>query len=135
QAGRSGDLQRPHPGTDAAGPAPGRTARGEGNAGDGMAGTGRPTGGLGMLTPEPSLQLWLPADPAWVRPDMNGVRLLACGQLQLSMDEAQAFAAMLRPVFDEAGMQLEISTPDRWHLRLPADMPLPDFDAPEQALG
>lgn len=78
---------------------------------------------------------WLSADPAWVRPDMNGVRLLACGQLQLSMDEAQAFAAMLRPVFDEAGMQLEVSTPDRWHLRLPADMPLPDFDAPEQALG
>lgn len=78
---------------------------------------------------------WLSADPAWVRPDMNGVRLLACGQLQLSMDEAQVFAAMLRPVFDEAGMQLEVSTPDRWHLRLPADMPLPDFDAPEQALG
>src|SRR3546814_1479129 len=32
-------------------------------------------------------------------------------------------------------MQLEISTPDRWHLRLPPDTPLPDFAAPEQALG
>ena len=79
--------------------------------------------------------LWLSADPAWVQPDMNGVRLLACGQLQLGMDEALALAEPLRPVFDEAGMQLEVSSPDRWHLRLPADTPLPNFAAPEQALG
>lgn len=79
--------------------------------------------------------IWLSADPAWVQPDMNGVRLLACGQLQLSMDEAQALAEPLKPVFDEAGLQLEISTPDRWHLRLPAGATLPSFAAPEQALG
>lgn len=79
--------------------------------------------------------IWLSADPAWVQPDMNGVRLLACGQMQLDMDAAQALAEPLRPIFDEAGMQLEISTPDRWHLRLPPDTPLPDFAAPEQALG
>jgi hypothetical protein len=78
---------------------------------------------------------WLSADPAWVQPDMNGVRLLACGRLQLSMAEAQAFASALQPVFDEAGMQLQISTPDRWHLRLSSDTPLPHFAAPEQALG
>ena len=78
---------------------------------------------------------WLSADPAWVQPDMNGVRLLACGQMQLDMDEAQALAEPLRPVFDEAGMQLKISTPDHWHLRLPGDTPLPGFAAPEQALG
>ncbi|TPG10316.1 phosphoglycerate mutase [Rhodanobacter glycinis] len=78
---------------------------------------------------------WLSADPAWVQPDMNGVRLLACGRLQLGMDEAHALAAPLRPVFDEAGIQLEISTPDRWHLKLPANTPLPGFAAPEQALG
>jgi hypothetical protein len=78
---------------------------------------------------------WLSADPAWVQPDMNGVRLLACGQLQLSMDDAQAFAAPLLPVFDEAGLQLRISTPDHWHLRIPHGMSLPDFAAPEQALG
>jgi hypothetical protein len=79
--------------------------------------------------------IWLSADPAWVQPDMNGVRLLACGQMQLDMDAAQALAELLRPVFDEAGMRLEISTPDRWHLRLPPDTSLPDFAAPEQALG
>lgn len=80
-------------------------------------------------------ELWLSADPAWVQPDMNGVRLLACGRMQLDMDTAQALAEPLRPVFDEAGIQLHISTPDHWHLRLPADMPLPHFAAPEQALG
>jgi hypothetical protein len=79
--------------------------------------------------------IWLSADPAWVQPDMNGVRLLACGQLQLSMDEALALAEPLKPVFDEAGLQLEISTPDRWHLKLPADTALPSFAAPDQALG
>ncbi|WP_343851302.1 phosphoglycerate mutase [Rhodanobacter soli] len=79
--------------------------------------------------------IWLSADPAWVQPDMNGVRLLACGQMQLGMDEAQALAEPLRPVFDEAGMQLEISTPDHWHLHLPVDTSLPCFAAPEQALG
>ncbi|MBV8156976.1 MAG: phosphoglycerate mutase, partial [Dyella sp.] len=25
---------------------------------------------------------WLCADPAWVQPDLNGARLLACGQMQ-----------------------------------------------------
>lgn len=78
---------------------------------------------------------WLSADPAWVQPDLNGVRLLACGQLGLSMDSAQALAAPLKPVFGDAGMLLEVCTPDRWHLRLPLHMPLPTFAAPEQALG
>jgi hypothetical protein len=79
--------------------------------------------------------LWLSADPAWVQPDMSGVRLLACGRMGLGLDEAQALAEPLRPVFDEAGMQLEISTPDHWHLRLPADTPLPGLAPPSQALG
>lgn len=78
---------------------------------------------------------WLSADPAWVQPEMNGVRLLACGHMQLSQAEAEAFADALRPALDDAGMQLYLSTPDRWHLRLPPNTPLPDFAAPEQALG
>jgi hypothetical protein len=78
---------------------------------------------------------WLSADPAWVQPDLSGARLMACGQLQLTMDEAQALAEPLRPVFSDAGMTLEVSLPDRWHLLLPEQIPLPDFAAPEQALG
>lgn len=78
---------------------------------------------------------WLSADPAWVQPDINGVRLLACGQMELSMADAQALAAPLKPVFGDAGMLLEITAPDRWHLRLAKDSPLPTFAAPEQAMG
>lgn len=78
---------------------------------------------------------WLCADPAWVQPDLNGARLLACGQMQLDMDEAQAFARPLKPVFGDAGMILEVSSPDHWHVRLPVDAPTPTLAAPEQALG
>lgn len=79
--------------------------------------------------------VWLSADPCWVQAEMNGARLLACGQLGLSMDEAQALAEPLRPAFGEAGMALYVATPDRWQLRLPSDTAIPDFAAPEQALG
>jgi hypothetical protein len=79
--------------------------------------------------------VWLCADPAWVEPDMNGARLLACGQLHLEASDAATLAAPLLPLFEEQGMQLEVSTPDRWHLRLPPDLAVPAFPAPEQALG
>lgn len=78
---------------------------------------------------------WLSADPAWVQPDLNGARLLACGQLALTMEEADALARPLRPVFGDAGMLLEVSSPDRWHLRLPKDSQIPAFASPERALG
>ncbi len=79
--------------------------------------------------------MWLNADPAWVQPDMTGVRLMACGSLSLQPDEAQAYAQVLQPAFAEAGLQLEITAPGHWQLRLSPDMPLPDFATPEQALG
>ncbi len=79
--------------------------------------------------------VWLSADPAWVQPDLTGARLLACGRLQLQMDEAQTLAEALQPFFEEAGMRLLVSTPDRWHVQLPRDLALPQFAAPEQALG
>jgi hypothetical protein len=66
---------------------------------------------------------------------MNGARLLACGQLQLTTAEANSLAGPLAPLFAEQGMQLDTTTPDRWHLRLPAGTEVPDFPAPEQALG
>ncbi|UGB39678.1 phosphoglycerate mutase [Frateuria soli] len=79
--------------------------------------------------------LWMCADPAWVEPDMNGARLLACGRMQLTAAEAAALAEPLAPLFGEQGMRLELTSPDRWHLRLPGDMAVPAFPAPEQALG
>jgi hypothetical protein len=78
---------------------------------------------------------WLCADPAWVEPDMSGARLLACGRMELSQDEAEAFAEPLVPLFEEQDMHLQLTTPDRWHLRLPPGVAAPDFPAPEQALG
>jgi len=78
---------------------------------------------------------WLNADPAWVQPDMTGVRLLAFGSMPLALDEAQAFVQALQPAFAEAGLQLVVSAPNRWQLRLPSDTRVPDFAAPEQALG
>ena len=79
--------------------------------------------------------VWMCADPAWVEPDMNGARLLACGQLQLSAADAAALAGILAPLFGEQDMHLALTSPDRWHLRLPPGMAVPAFPAPEQALG
>lgn len=79
--------------------------------------------------------LWLAADPAWAQPDINGARLMACGHLQLDHAEAEALAAPLREVFDEAGMQLLVSSADHWHVRLPEGTAVPAFATPEQAMG
>ena len=48
------------------------------------------------------LHAWLRADPAHVRPDMTGARVLAVGNLGLTADEAQALLAPLKPLFGEA---------------------------------
>lgn len=78
---------------------------------------------------------WLCADPAYVQPDINGARMLACGTLDLTRDEAEALARELRPVFGDSGALLETTTPARWHLRLPAGAVLPAFATPEDVLG
>ncbi|MEO7149181.1 MAG: phosphoglycerate mutase [Rhodanobacteraceae bacterium] len=79
--------------------------------------------------------VWLCADPAHAQAEMAGARLFACGDLDLSSEEAERFAASLRPLFGDAGMPLEITTPQRWCLRLPREAKLPEFTAPEDALG
>ncbi|MGY0632948.1 phosphoglycerate mutase [Luteimonas sp. A478] len=79
---------------------------------------------------------WLRADPAWVRPDINGARLLACGQdLQLSADDTAALVKALRPVFGDAGCPIDAPHPSRWYLRLPAGASLPESVPPAEALG
>lgn len=78
---------------------------------------------------------WLCADPAWVEVDINGARLMACGTLDLSRDEAEQLAATLRPLLGDFGALLELTTANRWHLRLPAGARLPGFDGPDTVLG
>lgn len=79
---------------------------------------------------------WLRADPAYVRPDINGARLLSYGEaLQLSADDAHALLRPLKPLFGDAGFPIDAPSPSRWYLRLPQGAKLPAFTPPEQALG
>ena len=82
------------------------------------------------------LSAWLRADPAFVRPDINGARLLACGDaLRLDAGEAEAFVSVLRPLFGDSGMPIDAPQPARWYLRLPREAKLPSMASPEEALG
>ncbi|KGQ20211.1 Regulatory protein RpfE type [Lysobacter dokdonensis DS-58] len=83
-----------------------------------------------------TLGAWLRADPAFVRPDLNGARLLACGDaLQMTQAEADAFLSALRPLFGDSGMPIDAPRPARWYLRLPREAKLPSMASPEEALG
>jgi hypothetical protein len=80
--------------------------------------------------------LWLRADPAYMAPDMNGARMLAHGQaLALQHDECHELLRTLKPLFGDAGMLLDASVPSRWYLRLTPGTPLPEFTAPQLAVG
>lgn len=79
--------------------------------------------------------VWLCADPAYAQAEPAGARLLACGDLDIVPEEAEQFAASLRPLFGDAGAPLEIITPQRWCLWLPREAKLSEFTAPEDALG
>ncbi len=79
---------------------------------------------------------WLRADPAHVRPDINGVRLLACGEM-LALDDSDraAFVPALKPLFGDAGFEIDAPSPSHWYLRLPREAKLPEFAEPDDALG
>ena len=79
---------------------------------------------------------WLRADPAHVAPDMNGARLLGWGEtLGMDQDDVQALLPALRPLFGDAGFQLDAPHPARWYLRLPEGARLPALPGPDEALG
>ena len=83
-----------------------------------------------------TLGAWVRADPAYVRPDLNGARLLASGDaLRLDAAEAEAFVAALRPTFGDAGMPIDAPRPARWYLRLPREAKVSSMTAPADALG
>jgi hypothetical protein len=79
--------------------------------------------------------LWLRADPAWVVADAVTLRLLACGNMDLSPSDGEQLARSLKPLFGDAGFPLEATTPSRWYLRCPAGAALPTFSTPQAALG
>lgn len=79
---------------------------------------------------------WLRADPAYVRPDINGARLLAIGEgLALDADDAAALLPALRPLFGDTGFPIDAPVPSHWYLRLPLEAKPPRFTDPAEALG
>ena len=79
---------------------------------------------------------WLRADPVWLRPDINGLRLLAHGEaLGLEREDCDELLPALRPLFGDAGFALDAPHPARWYLRLPDGAKVPSFSDPGDALG
>lgn len=79
---------------------------------------------------------WLRADPAYVRPDINGARLLAYSHaLGMTEEDSAAFLPALQPLFGDAGFPLDATTPAHWYLCLSREVRLPAFSDPADALG
>lgn len=78
---------------------------------------------------------WLRADPAHVRAEMGVVRLLTCGDLGLTQQEAEDFLKPLKIMFGDVGFPLSAPNPARWYLALPKESRLPVFPPPEEAIG
>lgn len=79
---------------------------------------------------------WLRVDPAHLRADINGVVLLGTGEaLGLDDEDSAAFLPELKPLFGDAGFELDAPHPARWYLRLPKESKLPTFASPDSALG
>lgn len=79
---------------------------------------------------------WLRVDPAHIRPDINGARLLGVGtNVGMAQDDVDALLPALRPLFGDAGFALDVPHPARWYLRLPREARLPAFAPPDVALG
>lgn len=80
--------------------------------------------------------VWLRADPAYIRPDLSGARLMAYGDaLALGAADVDALLPPLKPLFGDFGFLLDAPVPSRWYLRLPAGARVPTFASPEEALG
>lgn len=79
---------------------------------------------------------WLRADPAWIRPDINGARLFACGEaLQLTQRDVDALLPALQQLFSDAGFLIDAPVPSRWYVRVPRETKLPEFAEPADVLG
>lgn len=78
---------------------------------------------------------WLRADPGHLRADMATVRMLACGDLDLSIEECEALLKPLKPLFGDEGCPISAPTASRWYLCMPADVRLPAFQPPRAVIG
>ena len=80
--------------------------------------------------------VWLRADPAYIRPDLSGARLMAYGEaLDLGAADVEALLPALKPLFGDFGFLLDAPSPSRWYLQLPPGAQVPGFTGPDEALG
>lgn len=79
---------------------------------------------------------WLRVEAAYLRPDINGVRLMAYGEaLGVGQADTDALLPALRPIFGDAGFVLDAPVANRWYVRLEREARLPAFVDPGDALG
>lgn len=78
---------------------------------------------------------WVCADPAYVRSEATGARLMAWPLLDVPDEDARELSATLMPLFGDAGVPLAIDTPSTWCLHLTDGAPEVAFTRPVDALG
>lgn len=78
---------------------------------------------------------WLRADPVWLQADLSTARLMAWGNLGLSAEDAAALHRAVAPLFEDLGLRLVVREPEDWSVRGPADVAVPEFPHPLDALG
>ena len=76
----------------------------------------------------------LRADPVYLQTDNARVIMLGNDYLNIQQDEAAALGEILRPLFETAGMKLEIPHPKRWYLHL-RENPYVVFRSLHEVLG
>ncbi len=81
------------------------------------------------------LNVWLRADPCWLQPDMSSLRMMAWGDMQLTARDAEDLAAVVRPLFGDAGFEFFIAHPERWYLKLSMGSEAVRSSHPRDALG
>lgn len=79
--------------------------------------------------------VWLCADPAYVRSEATGARLMAWAVEDVSTADADELAAALQPLFSDAAATLVVDTPSTWCLHLAQRASHAAFTDPVAALG
>jgi hypothetical protein len=102
-----------------------------------FAGTAMPVAALRhhACAADAGIGAWVAADPAYIRSEANGARLMGWPIDDLSADEAGQLARALRPLFGDAGTPLAVDSPSSWCVHLPGGTPPAEFTAPREARG
>lgn len=84
---------------------------------------------------EPGTGTWVCADPAYVRSEPTGARLMAWPLTDIGSEDAEALSGALVPLFDDAGCTLIVDTPSAWCVHLGEEVPDVAFIRPADAFG